>query len=68
MAVAESYVFKRSNDLSYSEKSKWLYREHKIPELGEVFYACTGRTYEGDRTGISQEKIKQRENYKGLSR
>ena len=41
------------------EKSKWLYREHKIPELGEVFYACTGRTYEGDRAGISQEKIKQ---------
>ena len=31
----------------------------KIPELGKVFYACTGRTYEGDRTGISQEKIKQ---------
>jgi hypothetical protein len=32
---------------------------YKIPELGKVFYACTGRTYEGDRTGISQEKIKQ---------
>ena len=44
---------------SETGKSKRLYREHKISELGKVFYACTGRTYEGDRTGISQEKIKQ---------
>ncbi len=30
---------------------------YKIPELGKVFYACTGRTYEGEELEYHKKKL-----------